>query len=75
MIFVRALAAALSPHTRWRPSALAQTYPDRPVIVIVAFPPGGADDGVHELIFSNYKAYHWAICALPAQALCARDIV
>jgi hypothetical protein len=32
-------------------------------------------DVVHELIFPNYKACHWAICALAAQALPARDIV
>ena len=30
---------------------------------------------VHELIFPNYKACHWAICALAAQALPARNIV
>jgi hypothetical protein len=30
---------------------------------------------VHELIFLNCKAYRWAICALPAQALSARDVV
>jgi hypothetical protein len=32
-------------------------------------------DVVHELIFPNYKACHWAICALAAQALPARNIV
>jgi len=32
-------------------------------------------DIVHELIFSNYKAYRWAICALAAQALPGRDVV
>ena len=25
-------------------AASAQTYPDRPITLIVAFPPGGADD-------------------------------
>jgi hypothetical protein len=32
-------------------------------------------DVVHELIFPNYKACRWAICALAAQAVPARDIV
>jgi hypothetical protein len=32
-------------------------------------------DVVHELIFPNYKAYRWPICALAAQALPARDVV
>jgi len=32
-------------------------------------------DIVHELIFPNYKAYRWAICALAAQALAGRDVV
>jgi hypothetical protein len=31
-------------------------------------------DVVHELIFPNYKAYRWAICALAAQAVPARDV-
>ncbi len=75
MIFSARSLRRFSPHTLWRPSASAQTYPDRPVTMIAAFPRGGADDCVHELIFSNYKAYHWTICALPAQALCARDVV
>lgn len=32
-------------------------------------------DVVHELIFPNDKAYRWAICALAAQPLSARDVV
>ena len=32
-------------------------------------------DVVHELIFPNYKACHWATCVLPAQTLSARDVV
>jgi hypothetical protein len=32
-------------------------------------------DVVHELILPNYKAYRWAICALAAQAVPARDVV
>ena len=30
--------------------ASAQTYPDRPVTMIVAFPPGGADDATARII-------------------------
>ena len=45
MIFTRALAAALlATCTLTTGAASAQTYPDRPVTMIVAFPPGGADD-------------------------------
>jgi hypothetical protein len=32
-------------------------------------------DVVHELIFPDDNACHWAICALPAQALSARKVV
>jgi hypothetical protein len=32
-------------------------------------------DVVHELIFPNYNACHWAICALAAQALRAQKVV
>src|SRR3984885_15533932 len=31
-------------------AASAQTYPDRPVTLIVAFPPGGADDATARII-------------------------
>src|SRR5580704_6753790 len=31
-------------------AASAQTYPDRPVTMIVAFPPGGADDATARII-------------------------
>jgi len=30
---------------------------------------------MHELVFPNDKACHWAICALLAQALPARKVV
>src|SRR6516162_7554980 len=30
--------------------ASAQTYPDRPVTMLVAFPPGGADDAIARII-------------------------
>jgi tripartite-type tricarboxylate transporter receptor subunit TctC len=51
MIFARAfsvafvVAGALAAVT-----ASAQTYPDRPVTMIVAFPPGGADDATARII-------------------------
>jgi hypothetical protein len=32
-------------------------------------------DVMHELVFLNDKACHWAICALAAQALPARKVV
>jgi hypothetical protein len=35
----------------------------------------GGLDVVPELIFLNYKACHWAICALAAQALPGRSVV
>jgi tripartite-type tricarboxylate transporter receptor subunit TctC len=44
MIFDRALAAALFATCLATGVASAQTYPDRAVTMIVAFPPGGADD-------------------------------
>lgn len=38
MAFARALAAA--------PSAQNRTYPNRPITMLVAFAPGGADDAI-----------------------------
>jgi hypothetical protein len=49
-------------------------FPAIAAIVLDLFNREGPDV-VHELIFPNYKACHWAICALPAQALSARDVV
>jgi len=48
MTFARALAAALLALATG--AASAQTYPDRPVTMIVAFPPGGADDATARFI-------------------------
>jgi tripartite-type tricarboxylate transporter receptor subunit TctC len=42
------LAAAVLVHMAWE-SALAQTYLDRPVTVIVPFPPGASTDAVARL--------------------------
>ena len=49
MIFARALAALLATCLATG-AASAQAYPDRPVTMIVAFPPGGADDATARFI-------------------------
>jgi tripartite-type tricarboxylate transporter receptor subunit TctC len=50
MISVRALAAMLAACLLATGAASAQTYPDHPVTLIVAFPPGGADDATARII-------------------------
>jgi tripartite-type tricarboxylate transporter receptor subunit TctC len=51
MIFARAFAAALLiACTLATGAASAQTYPYRPVAMIVAFPPGGVDDATARII-------------------------
>jgi tripartite-type tricarboxylate transporter receptor subunit TctC len=51
MIFFRALAAALlTTYVVATGAGWAQTYPDRPVTIIVAFPPGGADDATARIL-------------------------
>ncbi|HXX50296.1 MAG TPA: tripartite tricarboxylate transporter substrate binding protein [Xanthobacteraceae bacterium] len=51
MIFARAFSAAfVVAATLAAVPASAQTYPDRPVTMIVAFPPGGADDATARII-------------------------
>jgi tripartite-type tricarboxylate transporter receptor subunit TctC len=51
MFFARALAAPfLAACLLASGPASAQTYPDRPVTLIVAFPPGGADDATARII-------------------------
>ncbi len=51
MIIARAFAAAfLAACTLAADAASAQTYPNRPVTMIVAFPPGGADDATARII-------------------------
>ena len=51
MMYARALAAALFAACLSAGAAVsAQTYPDRPVTMIVAFPPGGADDATARMI-------------------------
>ena len=51
MSFVRALAAlSFAACLLATGAASAQTYPDRPVTLIVTFPPGGADDATARII-------------------------
>src|ERR1700746_2039135 len=49
MMSVRALAVAIVAALA-AGSAAAQTYPDRPITMLVAFPPGGADDAIARII-------------------------
>ena len=51
MMSARVLAASIFAATMLAMgSAAAQTYPDRPVTMLVAFPPGGADDAIARII-------------------------
>lgn len=50
MNLMRALAASIFSACILASSASAQTYPDRPVTMLVAFPPGGADDATARII-------------------------
>jgi tripartite-type tricarboxylate transporter receptor subunit TctC len=51
MVVARALAAALvAAFLSAAGTASAQTYPDRPITMQVAFPPGGADDAIARMI-------------------------
>jgi tripartite-type tricarboxylate transporter receptor subunit TctC len=50
MPLVRAFIAAIVAAFMWATAALADTYPDRPIVMLVAFPPGGADDATARII-------------------------
>jgi len=50
MSFIRALAISIFAAFVVTSSATAQTYPDRPVKMLVAFPPGGADDATARIL-------------------------
>src|SRR6516162_6445188 len=48
---IRALAASIiSACVLAGAGAWAQTYPDRPITMVVAFPPGGADDAIARVL-------------------------
>jgi tripartite-type tricarboxylate transporter receptor subunit TctC len=55
MMFARALAASLLVAALSTGAALAQTYPNRPVTMVVSFPPGGADDAVARMIQDAFQ--------------------
>jgi tripartite-type tricarboxylate transporter receptor subunit TctC len=50
MNFVRAFLAAILAACVWAGAASAQDYPTRPVTLVVAFPPGGADDATARIL-------------------------
>jgi tripartite-type tricarboxylate transporter receptor subunit TctC len=50
MSFIRALAISIFAAFIVTSSATAQSYPDRPVTMLVAFPPGGADDATARIL-------------------------
>ena len=50
-MFARALAASiLAASMLTSGAASAQTYPDRPIVMLVGFPPGGVDDAIARMI-------------------------
>jgi len=56
MGFGRAFAASIVAVSLFAASAAsAQTYPDRPITMIVAFPPGGADDASARMIQDAFQ--------------------
>jgi tripartite-type tricarboxylate transporter receptor subunit TctC len=50
MSFIRTFAVSIFAALVATNSAIAQTYPDRPVTLLVAFPPGGADDATARIL-------------------------
>ena len=52
MVFARALSALLLAAILFATGASAQTFPNRPITLIVPFPPGGATDAIARIIQS-----------------------
>jgi tripartite-type tricarboxylate transporter receptor subunit TctC len=50
MMSARTLASIFAATMLAMGSAAAQTYPERPITMLVAFPPGGADDAIARII-------------------------
>ena len=55
MTFVRVCLASLIAALAWVTAACAQDYPNRPVTLIVAFPPGGADDATARILQDPFQ--------------------
>ncbi len=56
MAFARALAAAIAAVCLLIPGAAsAQTYPNRPVTLLVGFAPGGADDATARILQDPFQ--------------------
>jgi tripartite-type tricarboxylate transporter receptor subunit TctC len=55
MNFVRAVIASIVAACVWAGAACAQDYPNRPVTMIVAFPPGGADDATARILQDPFQ--------------------
>ena len=50
MKVIHALAVSIFPACLAASIASAQTYPNRPITMVVAFPPGGADDATARIL-------------------------
>jgi tripartite-type tricarboxylate transporter receptor subunit TctC len=55
MNVVRACLISLIAALAWATAAWAQDYPNRPVTLIVAFPPGGADDATARILQDPFQ--------------------
>src|SRR5262249_3888469 len=55
MTFVRVCLASLIAALAWVTAACAQDYPNRPVTLIVAFPPGGANDATARILQDPFQ--------------------
>jgi tripartite-type tricarboxylate transporter receptor subunit TctC len=55
MNFVRILLASLIAACTWASAASAEDYPARPVTLLVAFPPGGADDATARILQDPFQ--------------------